>query len=153
MTSPLPPGSVIGILGGGQLGRMLSLAAARLGLTCHIYDPAPAPPAAQVSAACTTASWDDIAALETFARAVDVVTYEFENVPVAALDAIEAIRPIRPGRRALAISQDRLTEKTFLTELGLGTAPFAEASSPFELEEAVCKVGLPAILKTPAAGL
>ena len=152
MTEPLPPGSVLGILGGGQLGRMLSLAAARLGLICHIYDPAPSPPAAQVSAECTTGAWDDIAALESFARAVDVVTYEFENVPVAALDAIEAIRPIRPGRKALATSQDRLTEKEFLAGLGLGTAPFAKVGSLAELEVAVQQIGTPSILKTRRLG-
>ncbi|SLN72261.1 5-(carboxyamino)imidazole ribonucleotide synthase [Roseisalinus antarcticus] len=152
MTEPLPPGSVIGILGGGQLGRMLALAAARLGLVCHIYDPAPSPPAAQVAAACTTAAWNDAEALAAFAKAVDVVTYEFENVPAAALDAIEAVRPIRPNRKALATSQDRLTEKTFLASLGLATAPFAPISNDSEMTAAVAQIGVPAILKTRRLG-
>ncbi|KAA9010377.1 5-(carboxyamino)imidazole ribonucleotide synthase [Histidinibacterium aquaticum] len=152
MNEALPPGSVIGILGGGQLGRMLALAAARLGLSCHIYDPAPAPPAAQVAAACTTADWEDAEALEAFARAVDVVTYEFENVPTAALDRIEAIRPIRPNRRALATSQDRLTEKAFLEDCGLAVAPHAAVSSRDELGAALEEIGTPSILKTRRLG-
>jgi 5-(carboxyamino)imidazole ribonucleotide synthase len=121
----LPPGAVIGILGGGQLGRMLSVAASRLGYRCHVYEPSANPPAGDVAHRVTTAGYDDVAALAAFAESVDVVTYEFENVPAAALDAIEAARPIRPGRRALATSQDRLEEKTFLQELGLQVAPFA----------------------------
>ncbi|QQA43233.1 5-(carboxyamino)imidazole ribonucleotide synthase [Pelagovum pacificum] len=152
MSDPLPTGSVIGILGGGQLGRMLALAAARLGLRCHIYDPGDAPPAAQVSDALTTAAWDDADALEAFARSVDVVTYEFENVPAEALDRIEAICPIRPNRTALATSQDRLTEKTFLQDLGLKTAPFATVDDLAGLESAVAEVGLPSILKTRRFG-
>ncbi|EAR51465.1 phosphoribosylaminoimidazole carboxylase, ATPase subunit [Oceanicola granulosus HTCC2516] len=152
MTDALPPGSVIGILGGGQLGRMLALAAARLGLRCHIYEPSETPPAAQVAERCTTAAWEDRAALEAFARGVDVVTYEFENVPTEALDVIEAIRPIRPGRRALAISQDRLTEKTFLQDLGLATAPFSEVGSADQLRTAAETLGLPGILKTRRFG-
>ena len=115
MTEPLQPGATIGILGGGQLGRMLALAAARLGLRAHVYDPAPDGPAEQVADAATIAAFDDAAALAAFADAVDVVTYEFENIPTAALDLIESRRPIRPGRRALAVSQDRLTEKTSST--------------------------------------
>ena len=100
----LPPGSTIGILGGGQLGRMLSVAAARLGYKTHIFEPSANPPAADVAHAVTTAPYDDIAALQAFAASVDVITYEFENIPTAALDALEALRPIRPNRRALAIS-------------------------------------------------
>lgn len=150
--APLPPGSTIGILGGGQLGRMLSLAAARLGLKCHIYDPAPQPPAAQVSDALTTGAWDDEAALSDFARAVDVVTYEFENVPAGSLDLIEALVPIRPGRKALAVSQDRLTEKEFLAGLGLTTAPFANCPDAAALEAAITQIGTPAILKTRRLG-
>ncbi len=126
MTERLRPGATIGILGGGQLGRMLALAAARLGLRVHVYDPVPDGPAEQVADAATIAPFDDAAALAAFAEAVDVVTYEFENIPTAALDLIESRRPIRPGRRALAVSQDRLTEKTFLNGIGLATAPFHE---------------------------
>ena len=112
-TSPLPQGSVIGILGGGQLGRMLSVAAARLGYRCHVFEPGAHPPAAHVADRVTTAAYEDAAALADFAAAVDVITYEFENIPTAALDLLEAHRPIRPGREALRISQDRLTERRF----------------------------------------
>ena len=125
----LPLGATIGILGGGQLGRMLSVAAARLGYKTHIFEPAANPPAAHVAHAVTTASYDDIAALQAFAASVDVITYEFENIPTAALDALEALRPIRPNRRALAISQDRLLEKDFLTGLGLTCAPYGAVQS------------------------
>lgn len=152
MADPLPPGSVIGILGGGQLGRMLALAAARLGLRCHIYDPAPEPPAAQVAARCTTAGWEDRAALESFAAAVDVVTYEFENIPAATLDLLGALRPVRPGRRALEVSQDRVAEKSFLAGLGLATAPFAPVDGPADLPAAIAATGLPAVLKTRRMG-
>ena len=101
MSDTLEPGAAIGILGGGQLGRMLSVAVARLGLRVHVYDPGANPPAGHVAERVTTADWDDAAALSAFARSVDVITYEFENIPTAALDALEAIRPIRPNRRAL----------------------------------------------------
>ncbi len=121
----LPAGSTIGILGGGQLGRMLAVAASRLGYATHILDPDPAAPAAQVAGRVTTAGYGDLPALRAFAAQVDVVTYEFENIPTAALDAIEALRPIHPNRRALATSQDRIAEKTFLQDIGLTVAPFA----------------------------
>lgn len=152
MTDTLSPGATIGILGGGQLGRMLSLAAARLGLKCHIYDPAPNPPAGHVADAVTTAGWEDKAALTNFAKSVDVVTYEFENVPTASLDLIESIVPIHPGRRALATSQDRLTEKTFLADLGLKTAPFAPVNSLDDLHAALADMQSPGILKTRRFG-
>lgn len=148
----LPPGATIGILGGGQLGRMLAVAAARLGLRSHIYEPSANPPAGQVADRVTTAPWEDAAALAAFAAAVDVVTYEFENVPAAALDAIEALRPIRPGRRALAVSQDRIAEKTFLAGLGLSLAPFHPVRDGATLEAALAAVGTPAILKTARFG-
>lgn len=150
--SPLPPGAVIGILGGGQLGRMLSVAAARLGLRTHIFEPAAAPPAGQVAERVTTAPYEDHEALAAFAGAVDVVTFEFENVPAAALDRIEAIRPIRPGRRALAISQDRIAEKDFLSGLGLSVAPYRAVDSLADLEAAITEIGAPAILKTTRLG-
>ncbi|PWR01880.1 5-(carboxyamino)imidazole ribonucleotide synthase [Meridianimarinicoccus roseus] len=152
MTDALPPGSTIGILGGGQLGRMLALAAARLGLRAHVYDPAPDGPAQQVCAAATIAAWDDVEALDRFAQAVDVVTYEFENIPTAALDRLEGHRPIRPGRRALAVSQDRLTEKRFLNDLGLATAPFRDVTGQDDLAAALKEIGAPAILKTRRFG-
>ncbi|RMH41367.1 MAG: 5-(carboxyamino)imidazole ribonucleotide synthase [Alphaproteobacteria bacterium] len=152
MTEPLRTGARIGILGGGQLGRMLSVAAARLGFTTHVFDPAPNPPAGHVADTVTTAGYDAIDALRAFARDVDVVTFEFENVPAEALDAIEAIVPIRPGRASLATSQDRLAEKRFLEGLGLGTAPFAPVDDLAGLEAALGRIGTPAILKTRRLG-
>ncbi|WP_126976987.1 5-(carboxyamino)imidazole ribonucleotide synthase [Frigidibacter oleivorans] len=152
MTDALPTGATIGILGGGQLGRMLAVAASRLGLRAHVYEPAANPPAGDVAHALTTAPYEDEAALRAFAAAVDVVTYEFENVPTSALDLIESLRPIRPNRRALAISQDRVQEKTFLNGLGLATAPWAPVGSDAEMAAALMAVGLPAILKTTRLG-
>lgn len=152
MTDMLPPGSTIGILGGGQLGRMLSVAAARLGYRTHIYEPAAHPPAADVAHALTTAPYEDAAALEAFARSVDVITYEFENVPTSALDLLESLRPIRPNRRALATSQDRILEKDFLTGLGLTTAPYAAVTTAADLDAALARIGAPAILKTTRLG-
>ncbi len=147
----LEPGATIGILGGGQLGRMLSVAASRLGYRCHIYEPGPAP-AADVAHSVTTAPYEDEAALRAFAASVDVITYEFENVPTSALDLLESLKPIRPNRRALAISQDRIPEKTFLADLGLQTAPWAAVNSKADLAAAVATLGLPAILKTTRLG-
>lgn len=144
--------ATVGILGGGQLGRMLSVAASRLGLRTHIYAPETGPVAGHVAAAVTTAGWDDRAALERFARSVDVVTYEFENIPVEAVDLVDAVRPVRPGRLALLTSQDRLTEKDFLGRLGLATAPYAEVGSDADLAAAVGAIGAPSILKTRRFG-
>jgi len=152
MTDPLAPGSTIGILGGGQLGRMLSVAAARLGFRCHIFEPGAAPPAGDVAHGVTTAPYDDHDALRAFAAACDVVTFEFENVPTAALDLIEAQVPIRPGREALRISQDRLTEKEFLQGLGLAVAPFADVPDAAAMDTALGRIGAPAILKTRRLG-
>ena len=152
MTNPLPLGSTIGILGGGQLGRMLSVAAARLGYVTHIFEPGANPPAGQVADRVTTAPYDDEEALKRFADSVDVITYEFENIPTSALDILEAHRPIRPGREALRVSQDRLTEKDFLQGLGLKTAPYAAVETLEELEAAVSEIGAPAILKTRRFG-
>ena len=152
MTNALQPGATIGILGGGQLGRMLSMAAARLGLKSHIFEPAANPPAGDVAHNVTTAGYDDIEALKAFADSVDVITYEFENIPTEALDIIESIRPIRPTRKALAVSQDRITEKAFLTELGITVAPYAQIDSLSDLTAALETVGTPAILKTRRFG-
>lgn len=152
MTKPLAPGATIGILGGGQLGRMLSVAASRLGFKCHIYEPGANPPAGDVAAQVTTASYEDDAALRAFADAVDVITYEFENIPTSALDLLESLRPIRPGREALRVSQDRVVEKEFLSGLGLKTAPFAAVDSRADLDEAMQTAGVPGILKTRRFG-
>ncbi len=152
MTNPLATGATIGILGGGQLGRMLSVAAARLGFKTHIFEPGANPPAGHVADRVTTAAYDDADALTAFAKSVDVITYEFENIPTAALDTLEALRPIHPNRRALATSQDRLTEKEFLQSLGLNTAPFAAVDTADDLQMALATVGTPAILKTRRFG-
>lgn len=152
MSNPLPIGATIGILGGGQLGRMLSVAAARLGFRTHIFEPGANPPAADVAHAVTTADYSDADALKAFAQSVDIVTYEFENIPTDALDVIEAIRPIHPNREALRTSQDRLIEKTFLEGLGLRVAPFANIESPADLDAALATIGTPSILKTRRFG-
>jgi 5-(carboxyamino)imidazole ribonucleotide synthase len=153
--SPLPPiapGSTVGILGGGQLGRMLALAAANLGLKTHVYSPDDDSPAFQVAAARTIAAYDDEAALHAFAEAVDVVTYEFENVPDRTAEIIAGHRPLSPNARALATAQDRLAEKSFVSELGIRTAPFRAVSSEAELVRALAELGAPAILKTRRFG-
>jgi len=152
MTDPLPVGATIGILGGGQLGRMLSVAAARLGLKTHIFEPGAGAPAGDVAHCVTTADYADEDALRTFGNAVDVITYEFENISTSALDLLETLAPIHPGRQALATSQDRLTEKTFLQDLGLQTAPFADVSDMATLQDALDQIGTPAILKTRRMG-
>ena len=141
----------IGILGGGQLGRMLSVAASRLGIRCHIFEPG-ASPAGDVAWRVTQAPYEDETALRAFADSVDVITYEFENVPTSALDLLEKIRPLHPNRRALSVSQDRMTEKTFLNEIGLSTAPFADVPDQASLTEAIDRIGRPSILKTRRMG-
>ena len=152
MSEALRTGATIGILGGGQLGRMLSVAASRLGLRTHIYEPGANPPAGDVAHAVTTAPYEDADALRAFAASVDVITYEFENIPTSALDILEPLRPIRPNRETLRISQDRITEKDFLSSLGLRTAPYAAVEDAASLEAAIAAVGVPAILKTRRFG-
>lgn len=152
MTTQLPTGSTIGILGGGQLGRMLSVAASRLGFKTHIFEPGANPPAADVAHSVTTAAYEDETALRAFAQSVDVITYEFENIPTSALDILESERPIFPSREALRVSQDRLTEKTYLQELGLQTAPFADVSDADSMQAAIESIGAPSILKTRRFG-
>jgi 5-(carboxyamino)imidazole ribonucleotide synthase len=151
MSDMLPTGSTIGILGGGQLGRMLSVAASRLGYKTHIYEPGAAP-AGDVAAKVTQGSYDDLDALAAFAASVDLITYEFENIPADALDVLSDTTPLYPSRRALEVSQDRLTEKTFLTGIGLTTAPFAPVDSAEDLAKAIAQIGTPAILKTRRFG-
>ncbi len=148
----LSPGSTIGIVGGGQLGRMLAVAAAQLGYRCHIYAPDEAPPAAEVSALFTRGAYDDEEALARFGAAVDVATYEFENIAAGPLSALVDRAPLYPPRRALEIAQDRLTEKEFVAGLGGRPAPFAAVSSPEELDRALEAIGAPAILKTRRFG-
>jgi 5-(carboxyamino)imidazole ribonucleotide synthase len=149
---PLPPNSTIGILGGGQLGRMLALAAARLGLKCHVYAPDLDSPAFQVAAQSTVASYDDHEALAGFSSTVDAVTFEFENVPAGTAAFLAGRVPLAPGAEALRVAQDRLIEKEFIAGLGLPVAPFAAVGSEAELQDAVGKIGHPAILKTRRFG-
>ena len=152
MTDALKTGATIGILGGGQLGRMLAVAAARLGFRTHIFEPGANPPAGDVAHALTTAGYDDVDALTAFAKSVDIVTFEFENIPTDALDVIENITPIRPNREALRTSQDRLVEKQFLEGLGLTVAPFADIANAADLDAAMTTIGAPSILKTRRFG-
>lgn len=148
----LPPGSRIGILGGGQLGRMIAMAASRLGYRCHIYAPEADQPAAQVVADVTRADYADIQALQDFAGKVDVVTYEFENIPVEPVAALADLVPVRPGVAALRITQDRLFEKDFCNRHAAPTAPYRAVSSVKDLEAAIDALGLPLILKTRRMG-
>jgi 5-(carboxyamino)imidazole ribonucleotide synthase len=145
-------GDTIGILGGGQLGRMLAMAAARLGLRCQIFSPDPDSPAFDVVQASTCAEYADVEALELFASDVDVITYEFENVPAAAAAVLAARRPVLPGRTVLETTQDRLVEKDFVTRLGIGTAAYADVISPDSLRAAIARIGRPAVLKTRRFG-
>jgi 5-(carboxyamino)imidazole ribonucleotide synthase len=148
----LKPGDAIGILGGGQLGRMIALAAARLGFPCHIYAPEEDSPAFAVAARRTVGRYDDEAALKSFAASVACVTYEFENVPARAVELLAQRVPVRPGAKALAVCQDRLMEKRTARELGAMTADFAAVDSRADLDAAIAALGLPAILKTRRFG-
>ncbi len=148
----LAPGSVIGILGGGQLGRMTALAAARLGYRCHVYDPDRMSPAAQVVANATHAAYDDRAALAAFAREIDVATYEFENVSLEGVTYLADLKPVRPAPDVLRVAQDRSFEKRFLQDIGVATARFAEVAGIDQLAHALETVGRPAVLKTTRMG-
>ena len=153
-SSPLPPRSVIGILGSGQLGKMLVQAATRLGFRTHVYAD-DAGPAFDVAGAHSIGSYSSLARLNDFARAVDVVTYEFENVPVAAAEHLARQVPVRPGAKALAVSQDRVAEKTFIRDLGIAVAPFAAIAGTHDLDTARAALahwGGPGILKTARLG-
>ena len=156
MSAPVPtglaPGAVLGILGGGQLARMMALAAADLGIRCHVLAPEGDNPAFDVAARHIVAEYEDEAALATFADGVDAVTYEFENVPAATAAFLSQRKPLHPGARALAVTQDRLSEKRFVSELGLDVAPFHAVDSLRDLEVAVAEIGRPAILKTRRFG-
>ncbi|HET6469089.1 MAG TPA: 5-(carboxyamino)imidazole ribonucleotide synthase [Geminicoccaceae bacterium] len=150
--TPFAPGAVIGILGGGQLGRMTALAAARLGYRCHVFAPEPESPAAEVAAAWTRADWRDAAALDRFAAEVDVATLEFENVPTAALARLAARIPCRPGAQVLEVTQDRLAEKGFVDALGLPTTRWRRVTSARELALTRRDLGDRCILKTTRLG-
>jgi 5-(carboxyamino)imidazole ribonucleotide synthase len=148
----LKPGDTIGILGGGQLGRMLAMAAARLGLKCQVFSPDPDSPAFDVVLNATCAEYADVEALELFANDVDVITYEFENVPAASAMILAARRPVLPNREILETTQDRLAEKDFVRRLGIGTAEYVDVSSAASLRTAIARIGLPAVLKTRRFG-
>ena len=148
----IEPGGTIGILGGGQLGRMTALAAAALGYRCHIFCPEPDSPAKRVTALATTADYDDRAALRSFAAAVDVVTFEFENVPAETVDLLAALKPVRPGATALRIAQDRIREKDFLGSIDVATARYEAVDSADALARALRAIGPRGVLKTVRLG-
>jgi 5-(carboxyamino)imidazole ribonucleotide synthase len=152
MPEPLPLGATIGILGGGQLGRMLALAAARLGFRTHIYCPDPQSPAFEVTPHKTVAAYDDERALAVFASHVDVITYEFENVPAATAEFLAARKALRPGANALAVAQDRLAEKSFIANLGIPVTPHRPIHTAADLAPALAALGTPAVLKTSRLG-
>ncbi len=149
---PLPPGSTIGIVGGGQLGRMSAMAAARLGYRCHILTDDALSPAAQVASSITLGDYNDLAALEEFSERCDVIAFEFENIDAEGLELLRAHRPVRPSPEILRIGQDRIAEKTFLNRTDIATAPWREVNSLAELAAAVAELGLPAVLKTTRLG-
>lgn len=146
----IEPGGTIGIIGGGQLGRMLAIAAAQLGYKCHIFDPHEHPCAADVAAHFTRAAFDDVAALESFARTCDVISYEFENLPVAPLEQLAG--KLRPSARSLAVAQDRAEEKRFIERTGAKVAPWRAIDSLADVEAAVAELGCPLVLKTRRYG-
>ncbi|MBN4016612.1 5-(carboxyamino)imidazole ribonucleotide synthase [Rhodospirillaceae bacterium AH-315-P19] len=150
--APLPPGSTIGIFGGGQLGRMTALAAAKLGYRVHIFDPQADPPAAQVANLHLAAAYDDQKAVAEFAAGIDVATFEFENVPSATVARLEGVVPVRPGGKILHIIQDRLREKDFLRGIGVATTAYARVESLVDLERLTPEIGLPAVLKAARFG-
>jgi 5-(carboxyamino)imidazole ribonucleotide synthase len=151
-TVPISPGGTIGIVGGGQLGRMTALAAARLGYRCHILSEERESPAGLVSAVETVGRFEDEATLAAFAKAIDVATFEFENVPAATAEFLAERVPLRPGPRALAVAQDRLKEKSFVNEIGIATAPYCAVAERSALDGAVAALGRPAVLKTVRLG-
>jgi 5-(carboxyamino)imidazole ribonucleotide synthase len=149
---PLEPGSVIGILGGGQLGRMLAVTGAELGFDVHIYDPEPDCPASRVAARSWAAPWLDAGAVEGFADRCDAITFEFENVPVETVAIASRVSKLRPGARSLELTQDRLVEKNFINEAGASTVPYVAVESHADLDSAVTQLGYPIVLKTRRFG-
>jgi 5-(carboxyamino)imidazole ribonucleotide synthase len=152
MTFPLPPNATIGLVGGGQLGRMSALAAARLGYRCHILTREVDSPAAQVAHDVTISDYAEPGSLRAFAAAVDVISFEFENVSAEGLDLLASLKPVRPAPSVLRISQDRVAEKSFLNGAGVSTAPWRAVATLDELRAAVADLGLPAVLKTTRLG-
>lgn len=148
----IEPGSTIGMVGGGQLGRMTSMAAAPLGYRMHVYADRPDSPTAQVCAEATVADWDDKDALKRFAESVDVITYEWENIPVESLEYLQQFRQVHPSPHILRIAQDRLAEKRFVNEAGVPTTDFAEVETLDELREAVDRIGTPCVIKSARFG-
>jgi 5-(carboxyamino)imidazole ribonucleotide synthase len=149
---PILPGAMLGVLGSGQLGRMFAMAAARLGYRVHVFAPEPDAPAADVAYRQTVAAFEDADAVAEFARSVDVVTFEFENIPVTAAEAAARFAPVRPSGAVLHQCQDRLREKSFLRAAGIPCTPFAEATTAEQLGAALAELGTPAVLKTSAWG-
>ena len=152
MTRVIAPGAALGVLGGGQLGRMFAIAARRMGYRVHTFSPEEDTPTGQVADLEVVADYEDLDALRAFARQCDVVTFEFENVPIDAIDAIEELAPVRPCGVALHTAQQRAREKQFLADRGFPTAPFGRAASLDELWDAIARVGTPAVIKTAAFG-
>ena len=152
VAQPLPPNATIGIVGGGQLGRMSAMAAASLGYRCHILTPEPGSPAAQVSAGVTIGAYDNPDALRAFAAASDVITFEFENVSAGGLDLLASLKPVHPSPAILRISQERVTEKSFINGSGSPTGAWMPVGCPVELELAMVVLGLPAVMKTTRLG-
>lgn len=148
----LGPDSTIGILGGGQLGRMLAIAAAKLGLKCHVLSPDPHSPAFEVVRRGTIADYTDTEALDRLAADADVITYEFENIPAETALFLSSRRPVLPDPGVLAITQDRLVEKNFIATQGIGTARFVNVEHRADLEDALAEIGRPAVLKTRRFG-
>jgi len=151
-SAPIAPGSVIGIVGGGQLGRMTAVAAAELGYRVHVFTPETGSPAEQVCEKAFVAPYNDETTIEAFGKSVDVITFEFENIPAETVKKLERHAPVRPGWKCLEICQDRMKEKTFAAELGIETAPWREVRSAAQLAQAIQEIGAPAILKTNTLG-
>ena len=152
MSGPVLPGATVGVLGSGQLGRMLTLAARRMGYRVHVFSPDSDSPTGQVADREWSAAYDDLDTVGEFARSVDVVTLEFENIPAATVEEVSAAVPVRPGMKALHTAQNRLREKTFLRNGGFPVAPFREVSGREALDVALREIGVPAVLKTAGFG-
>src|SRR5688572_26552796 len=152
VNEPILPGSAVGVLGSGQLGRMFAIAARRMGYRVHTLSPDTDTPTGQVADVEVTADYDDLDAIRAFARSVSVVTFEFENVPAAAAQAAAEFAPVRPGGNVLHVTQHRLREKTFLRDAGLPVTPFRQVRNATDLSNALRELGVPGVLKTAGFG-